>query len=54
MKKLIICAIVLLCGCASTWQVPKSVYGKELKEGRINHSEYNYLLKGQKELNKMK
>ena len=57
MKKLLmICAVLMLCSCASIKNTTdrKSVYEKELKEGEITQSEYNYLLKGQKELNKIK
>ena len=53
-KLLIICAVLMLCSCASTKQVDqKPVYQKELKEGKITRSDYNYLMQGQKELNKM-
>jgi hypothetical protein len=56
MKKLLmICAVFMLCSCASTKQVDqKPVYQKELKEGKITRSDYNYLMQGQKELNKIK
>lgn len=54
-KLLIIFAVLVLCGCASIKHVDKKyVYQKELKEGEITQSEYNYLLKGQDELNKTK
>ena len=52
-KLLIICAVLMLCGCASIRQDRKSVYEKELKEGKITRSDYNYLIQGQRELNKM-
>ena len=55
MKKLLmIFAVLMLCSCASIKQVNrKPVYQKELKEGEITKSEYNYLMHGQKELNGM-
>jgi anaerobic C4-dicarboxylate transporter len=53
-KLLIICAVLMLCSCASIKRVDwKPVYQKELKEGKITRSDYNYLMQGQKELNKM-
>lgn len=54
-KLLIICAVLmLLCGCAATRTTDSTaLYKKELSEKKINRSEYNYLLNGQKELNKM-
>ncbi len=52
--QLIIFAVLMLCSCASIKQADrKPVYEKELKEGKITRSDYNYLMQGQKELNKM-
>ena len=51
-KLLIVCISCILCSCASTYTT--KVYKKELSEKKINKSEYNYLVQGNKELNKMK
>ena len=56
MKKLLIICIVLmlLCGCVATRTTDSTaLYKEELSEKKINKSEYNYLLNGQRELNKM-
>ena len=48
-KLLIIFSVLVLYGYASIKHVEdrKSVYQKELKEGKITQSEYSFLLKGQ-------
>ena len=53
-KLLIVCLLCILCSCTSTYTVRKATYNKELSEKKINKSEYNYLMQGNKELNKMK
>jgi uncharacterized protein YceK len=54
-KLLIICAVLmLLCGCAATRTTDSTaLYKEELSEKKVNKSEYNYLLNGQRELNEM-
>jgi hypothetical protein len=56
MKKLLMICIVLmlLCGCVATRTANSTaLYKEELSEKKINKSECNYLLNGQKELHEM-
>nr|WP_298672494.1 hypothetical protein [uncultured Prevotella sp.] len=53
-KLLIVCAVLLLCGCGTVKDTDNSsFYKKEFRENKITKDDYNFLINGQRELNEM-
>lgn len=53
-KLLIVCAVLLLCGCGTVKNTDNSsLFKKEFQENKITKSDYDFLMNGQGELNKM-
>ena len=54
-KLLIVCAVLLLCGCRTVKDMGNSsLYKKEFQENNITMSDYDFLMNGDKELHNMR